>query len=121
MICCADMKKTSSGEEKKKWAVKMCLKAVIMQNTYRWGWETGSAHRLRAAAAAAADDGAAVSGGRAGGRGHIGSQRGGRGGMQRILGFGQAAVGHGKMLLAVQRHHHHICGRPSLGKFLLIS
>lgn len=91
-----------------------------MQNTYRWGWETGSAHRLRAAAAAAADDGAAVSGGRAG-RGRIGSQGGGRGGMQRVLGLGQAGVGHGERLLAVQRHHHHICWRPSPGKFLLIS
>ena len=90
-----------------------------MQNTYRWGWETGSAHRLRAAAAAAAaDDGAAVSGGRAGGRGYIGI--GGRG-VQRVLGLGQAGVSHGERLLAVQRHHHHICGRPSLGKFLLIS
>lgn len=94
-----------------------------MQNTYRWGWETGSAHRLRAAAAAAAaaDDGAAVSGGRAGGRGRVGSQGGGRRGVQRVLGFWQAGVGHGERLLAVQRHHHHICGLPSLGKFLLIS
>lgn len=89
-----------------------------MQNTYRWGRETGSAHRLRAAAAAAAaDDGAAVAGGRAGGRGRVGSGRRGR--VQRVLGLGQAGVGHGEGLLAVQRHHHHICGRPSLGEFLL--
>lgn len=88
-----------------------------MQNTYRWGRETGSAHRLRAAAAAAAaaDDGAAaVAGGRAG-RGHVGSGRR----VQRILVLGQAGVSHGEGLLAVQRHHHHICGRPSLGEFLL--
>lgn len=90
-----------------------------MQNTYRWGWETSSAHRLRIASAAA-DDGATVSGRRARG-GRIRSQRGGRGGMQGILGLGQAGVGHGECLLAVQRHHHHVCRRPSLGKFLLIS
>lgn len=87
-----------------------------MQNTYRLGWETGSAHRLRAVAAAV-DDAVAVSGGRAG-RGYIGI--GGRG-MQRVLVFGQAGVSHSERLLAVQRHHHHVCGRPSLGKFLLIS
>lgn len=87
-----------------------------MQNTYRWGWETCSAHRLRAAAAA---DRAAVSGRRAGGRGRVGSQsgRGGRRMQTGVFGLGQTGVGHGERLLAVQRHHHHICDRASASSF----
>lgn len=89
-----------------------------MQNTYRWGWETCSAHRLRAAAAAAADR-AAVSGRRARGRGRVGSQSGGGGRRMQagVFGLGQTGVGHGERLLAVQRHHHHICDRALASSF----
>lgn len=88
-----------------------------MQNTYRWGWETCSAHRLRAATAAA--NRAVVSGRRAGGRGRVGSQSGRGGRRMKIgeLGLGQIGVGHGERLLAVQRHHHHICDRASASSF----
>lgn len=86
-----------------------------MQNTYRWGWETCSAHRLGAAAAAA--DRVAVSGRRAG-RGRVGSQSGrGRGMQTGVFGLGQTGVGHGESLLAVQRHHHHVCDRVLASSF----